>query len=184
MPWGTKERLLTCAGCIAVGAATVFYRRKQTTAFKVSTTAATLSLSPVPHLLPLSLSAAYFVAWPVLGSGIILGVTPSDEDLMQVCTCAASSQSPPLLTQAAAEDGEERAGRQAHDGGHARAAEGELCSSPRSAARRLEGRRGAERQVAVVVQGRFQLLALVRTCISFFPAALLLSRQSGAASGL
>ena len=30
------------------------------------------------------MQSAYFLAWPVLGTGIILGVTPSDEQLMQV----------------------------------------------------------------------------------------------------
>ena len=35
MPWGTKEVALTAVGCCVVGAATLAYRRKQTTAFKV-----------------------------------------------------------------------------------------------------------------------------------------------------
>ena len=32
----------------------------------------------------LRVQTAYFLAWPVLGTGVILGVTPSDEQLMQV----------------------------------------------------------------------------------------------------
>ena len=35
MPFNLREQILCGLGCCCVGAATVFYRRKQTTAFKV-----------------------------------------------------------------------------------------------------------------------------------------------------
>jgi hypothetical protein len=57
MPLNPKDAALLGAGMLAAGAATFFYRRKQTTPFKV----------------------AYFVAWPTLGSAIILTGMPSDD---------------------------------------------------------------------------------------------------------
>ena len=103
MPLTPGDAALLGGGMLAAGAATFFYKRKQTLPFKVSggvglvcvcvcvcclktggagcwstsilltTTTPSLS-SPPPQL-------AYFVAWPTLGSAIILVGMPSDDKL-------------------------------------------------------------------------------------------------------
>ena len=59
MPLTVRDATLLGFGCLFTGAATFFYRRKQTAPFKL----------------------AYFFAWPTLGSSIILIGMPSDEKL-------------------------------------------------------------------------------------------------------
>lgn len=60
----TKHAVLLGAGIACAGAATYFYKRRQTFPFKV----------------------AYFMTWPVLGSAILLTLSPSEEGLRRVCS--------------------------------------------------------------------------------------------------
>ena len=79
MPLTVKEGALLGSGMLLASGATLFYKRKQTAAFKW----------------------CYFLAWPTLGSAIILTTSPSREGMEQVTTActimACGSQAPALL---------------------------------------------------------------------------------------
>lgn len=62
MPVDTRDALLIGAGLTLAGAATLFYKRKQTTAFKL----------------------AYFLTWPTLGSAVLLSCMPDREHMYKV----------------------------------------------------------------------------------------------------
>lgn len=87
MPLTVREGALLGAGVLLATGATVFYRQKATTPFRVSChgtqwTDSTLDAFDLTR--PDCVQIAYFLAWPVLGSAIILTSTPSDERLIKV----------------------------------------------------------------------------------------------------
>lgn len=57
MPFTLKEGTLLGAGLLCASAATLFYKRKQTTPFKL----------------------AYMISWPLLGTALIWTLAPNDE---------------------------------------------------------------------------------------------------------
>eukprot|EP00884_Botryococcus_braunii_P004838 jgi/Botrbrau1/14355/Bobra.0014s0010.1 len=61
MPFNVKEAAILGAGMWFAGLSTFFYKRKQTLPFKI----------------------AYFLAWPTLGSAVILVCMPSEERMIQ-----------------------------------------------------------------------------------------------------
>ena len=58
----SKDALLIGAGVALASAATVFYRRKQTRAFKI----------------------AYFRTWPTLGSAVLVACMPDHDEMAEV----------------------------------------------------------------------------------------------------
>lgn len=58
----SKDALLIGAGVALASAATVFYRRKQTRAFKI----------------------AYFLTWPTLGSAVLVACMPDHDEMAEV----------------------------------------------------------------------------------------------------
>jgi hypothetical protein len=59
MPFTLQEAAMLGAGMMFAGGATFFYKRKQTLPFKL----------------------AYFMAWPTLGTAVLMAATPSREKM-------------------------------------------------------------------------------------------------------
>ena len=75
MPVDARDGLLIGAGLTLAGAATLFYKRKQTTAFKL----------------------AYFLTWPTRGSAVLLSCMPEREDMYKARRCRAGGHGIPWV---------------------------------------------------------------------------------------